>query len=345
MIEPMDIFNSNQEYSMDFNIWDCIPFIKNRRRRLYNRRTSISSDGSGGVNSIDLELHIAVSCGDITNIILGDMNDEDDPIINKDTTKGSSSRPLSSIHNYDIDLPSPSNNRLSMISSNSGNDPSEQQSLPYNGRLEYAICGPAVEALDAVISLAKAGEMCITPDAFDLIKRHYSIPFSYEKRKQFYIIRETATNHTASLNGSTLSEKPTKRPHHYYYNPVYGTIKHPLPGNIIQSNNYLVESSRSRQSSYANPSTTIRQTTPIIFDFDKDRDDGDNPAYLKYINQSALFRLQQGVDNSFSAQFRDVTIMFISLGKLNPATKEGLQKAQEAVRLCIKVLLKYEGRI
>ncbi|KAI8336142.1 hypothetical protein BC941DRAFT_428418 [Chlamydoabsidia padenii] len=355
MADKLDILNSNQEYSMDFNIWDCIPFIKNRRRRMFNRRISISSDGPGGVNSIDLELHIALSCGDISNIILGDMNNSTDNCttsVNDHSTK-KHSQPLSSTHDDDDNLSS-IDNRLSMISFATGNenDTCEQQqqqqqhqSLQYNGRLEYAICGPAVEALESVISLAKAGEMCITPDALDLIKRHYTIPFSYEKRKQFYIIRQTAISNTVSLNGSTLSEKTTRRSH----NPIYGTIRHPLPSNITQFSNYIVDSShikqqqRPRQQSNDSSLTNTRNK-PILFNFDGDSNSSnENPAYLKYINQSAMFRLQQGVGNSFSAQFRDVTIMFVSLGKLNPATEEGFIKAQESVCLCIKILAKYEG--
>jgi hypothetical protein len=343
---------------------------------MHDRRTSVSSDGSGGVNSIDLELHIALSCGDISNIVLGDMNDgsnskDDSKNDSKDDSKDGAnikihingkdinddshtatsndtdlnglfkrrlSRPPSSHYHQDEDA-SPLNNRLSMLSyiSADGNEPDQQQPLPYNGRLEYAICGPAVEALEAALSIAKAGEMCITPDAFALIKHHHNIPYSYEKRKQFYIVRGTINNNTAHPSGPTLSKKSAKRTYQHHQNPISArTI----------SNSFFDDRPLLRQQAQQLPIEPLVARTrngPIMFNSD-DGSNNINPTYLKYINRSALCRLQQGIDNSFPAQFRDVTIMFVSLGKLNPATLEGLQKAQQAAYLCIKTLVKYEGK-
>ncbi|KAI8344260.1 hypothetical protein BC941DRAFT_408182 [Chlamydoabsidia padenii] len=367
-LQKPDIFDSNQEYSMAFDIWDCIPFIKNRRRRMHDRRTSVSSDGSSGINSIDLELHIALSCGDISNIVLGDMNDnKDDTIkiningkdinddinttINNIDANGFLKQPRSrpSSHSQHEDDASPLNNRLSMTSyiSTDGNEPDEQEPLPYNGRLEYAICGPAVEALEAALSIAKAGEMCITPNAFALIKHHHHIPYSYEKRKQFYIMRGTISHNTAHLGGPTLSKKSAKRPYQHLHNPISSVIRPPINTARTINNNYYDDRPLLKQQTQQSPIEPLVNRTrsggPIMFN----SDDGSNtnPIYLKYINRSALCRLQQGVDNSFPAQFRDVTIMFVSLGKLNPASPEGLQKAQQAANLCIKTLVKYEGTL
>ncbi|KAI8086018.1 uncharacterized protein BX664DRAFT_334708 [Halteromyces radiatus] len=344
-LQRPDIFDSNQEYSMAFDIWDCIPFIKNRRRRMYDRRTSISSDGSSSMNSIDLELHIALSCGDISNIILGDMNDNPS---NNDDNNTSRSQPISQ---QDDELSPISNNRISLNSFLSGDgDESSEQPLPYNGRLEYAICGPAVEALESVLSIAKAGEMCLTPNAFDLVK-HHNIPFSYEKRKRFYIIRSTPNNNAASLYGSTLPTRTIGRHYQqqqFYHNPIYTTIK-PSPSFGLSRNNNIYDRPHLKQQAQQlsiEPLVPRTRNPPIIITTNGGGgDDASNPTYLKYINRSALHRLQQGVNDSFPAQFRDVTIMFVSLGKLNPATPDGLQKAQQAADICIKTLVKYEGTL
>jgi hypothetical protein len=68
-----------------------------------------------------------------------------------------------------------------------------------------------------------------------------------------------------------------------------------------------------------------------------------NPHYYKYLNRSALHRLRQSDDGNFPAQFRDATIMFISLGKLKVWTDDGIAHAQTAMTRAIKCLVKYEG--
>jgi hypothetical protein len=69
-----------------------------------------------------------------------------------------------------------------------------------------------------------------------------------------------------------------------------------------------------------------------------------NPHYYKYLNRSALHRLRQSDDGNFPAQFRDATIMFISLGKLKVWTDDGIKQAQTAMKHAIKCLVKYEGK-
>ncbi|KAF9346006.1 hypothetical protein BGX26_002527 [Mortierella sp. AD094] len=70
-----------------------------------------------------------------------------------------------------------------------------------------------------------------------------------------------------------------------------------------------------------------------------------NPHYYKYINKSAIHRLILYPDNTFPAQFRTVTILFVSLGDVKPWTREGLATCQKAIYQVHKVTSEYEGFI
>ncbi|KAF9341632.1 hypothetical protein BGZ91_005556 [Linnemannia elongata] len=70
-----------------------------------------------------------------------------------------------------------------------------------------------------------------------------------------------------------------------------------------------------------------------------------NPHYYKYINKSAIHRLILYPDNTFPAQFRTVTILFVSLGDVKPWTREGLDTCQKAIYQVHKVTSEYEGFI
>ncbi|KAG0057101.1 hypothetical protein BGZ83_001535 [Gryganskiella cystojenkinii] len=68
-------------------------------------------------------------------------------------------------------------------------------------------------------------------------------------------------------------------------------------------------------------------------------------AAWKYINKSAIHRLILYPDNTFPAQFRTVTILFVSLGDVKPWTAEGLATCQKAFFQVHKVTSEYEGFI
>ncbi|KAG0042364.1 hypothetical protein BGZ83_000554 [Gryganskiella cystojenkinii] len=70
-----------------------------------------------------------------------------------------------------------------------------------------------------------------------------------------------------------------------------------------------------------------------------------NSHYYKYINKSAIHRLILYPDNTFPAQFRNATILFISLGDVKPWTPEGLAWCQKAILAVHKVTSTYEGFI
>lgn len=286
-----------EDYSTSFNLWNLIPILfgKSKKNRVYatTRRISDTNDTSASSTqastAIDLELHIALSCGVITNIILGDPNKNN----NKQQQK---------------------NNRLSYVNTN-GSTVHLDHTLAYNGRLEYAICGPAVESLEDALSAAKAGEMSITPEAYKLFQNQ-SMSLSCEKRNQFYVVKSYAGN---------TSSNSKKRSRHHKPNANYLANR---PGLLTRAATLNIEPLIPR----------TRETSFLELSSDP------NPNYLKYINRSALYRLQHSPDDNFAAQFRDATIMFISLGKLNPATPEGLALAQKSVHLTIQTLIKYEGK-
>ncbi|KAF9183292.1 hypothetical protein BGZ50_004303 [Haplosporangium sp. Z 11] len=70
-----------------------------------------------------------------------------------------------------------------------------------------------------------------------------------------------------------------------------------------------------------------------------------NPHYYKYINKSAIHRLILYPDNTSPAQFRTVTILFVSLGDVKPWTPEGLAACQKAIYQIHKTTSEYEGFI
>jgi len=55
--------------------------------------------------------------------------------------------------------------------------------------------------------------------------------------------------------------------------------------------------------------------------------------------------MQHSVDGSIPAQFRETTIMFISLGKTDVTSKDGLKKVHTAVSIAIEALVRYEGML
>ncbi|KAG9323388.1 hypothetical protein KVV02_002538 [Mortierella alpina] len=64
-----------------------------------------------------------------------------------------------------------------------------------------------------------------------------------------------------------------------------------------------------------------------------------NPHYYKYVNKSAIHRLILYPDNTFPAQFRNSTILFVSLGDVKPWTPEGLALCQKSMLVVNKILL------
>ncbi|KAI9250715.1 hypothetical protein BY458DRAFT_536237 [Sporodiniella umbellata] len=290
--------------STGFNFWNCIPalFGKTKQNKIYasGRRNSVTSDATKDEpDAIDLELHIALSCGNITNVIVGEMYPEN-------SSENSSSKAAKR------------RQRFSYISSNGTENPSDYD-LEFIGRLEYAVCGPAVESLEDALDSAKAGEMSITSEAFQLFQNH-SMDLSYEKRGEFYIVK----------GENAMPQRKGNRP---YQAQIKGFTSANIsylsetPGLLNHADKLHIEPlvARTRNTSYLELSVDP------------------SSHYLKYINRSAIYRLEHSPDDNFSAQFRDATIMFISLGKLNVATPEGLEMAQKAARAAIQVLVKYEG--
>ncbi|KAG0340079.1 hypothetical protein BG004_006556 [Podila humilis] len=70
-----------------------------------------------------------------------------------------------------------------------------------------------------------------------------------------------------------------------------------------------------------------------------------NPHFYKYINKSAIHRLFLYPDSTYPAQFRNATILFISLGAVQPWTPEGLALCQKAMSIVHKVTTFYQGYI
>ncbi|KAI8380592.1 hypothetical protein EDC96DRAFT_491498 [Choanephora cucurbitarum] len=295
-------YGYHEEYSTSFNFWNCIPMLfgkgssrkKNRVYASMRRRSHASDTTNGEPDAIDLELHIGLSCGDITNVVLGDMK--------------------SSVSN--IKKKRKSQTRVTTTD--------EQATLDYAGRLEYAICGPAVESLEDALSVAKAGEMSITAEAYNIFQSQ-NISLSCEKRNQFYVAK---SSDTITYSHNNTNSKKRSFTAHYRSSSAYNT-------------NYFSD----------HPGLTKRSTVPTMTPMHSDSrvesvvsiPPDSNPNYFKYINQSALYRLQHSPDGNFLPQFRDVTIMFISLGKLNVATPEGARIAQRATVATIRALLRYEG--
>lgn len=281
------------------------------------RLSSVHSDqttATHDIKSIDLELHIAVSCGNVTNVILGDMN------------------PSGAISEMPLFIPKlgssigPSNkNDIGGIDNGkkpdfapgvgaNGQSPRRPDStgtskayddyfLRYRGRLEYAICGEAVDSLDKALSEARAGEISITPETFVMIDQK-TMHLSYEMRNGYYVVK----GFDFDKNDTSFGNQ---------HNQLY-------PASQLKVEPLI-------------PKT--RDTSFLTLTMDS------SLQYYKYLNRSSLYRLQHSVDGSFPAQFREATIMFISLGKIHVDEQDGYQKAQKALYLAIRRLVKYEGML
>lgn len=309
---------SHAEFSMAFDNWNCLPFTRKRKtkERMDARRASVSSDSSkSNATVIELELHIALSCGDITNIVIGEMEPDR-------RSRGGAQFPATSLVTNSNKRKS---NRLSAMSADEV-DALNSYFAEYTGRLEYAICGPAVESLEDALSVAKAGELGITPEVYSLI-RNQTLDLVYEKRKSFYIVK--------GRDQDGHAKKPS------------GSLRHPHQQGkgsaALPHTTYLASKPElKKQASNLNIEPLVpRIRNASVMELSHDP----NPNYFKYVNRSALYRLQHSPDFNFPAQFRDVTIMFVSLGKLNPAISEGLNIAQKATTQAMQLLVKYEGML
>lgn len=298
-------------------------FIKGKsgkNGKVKDRRFSDTSESSSAAsadinNSVDLELHIALSCGNVTNIILGDLSP--DSYVN----------------------PTPSYPQLTPSGNNSpstGNPSTtiEEFFLEYHGRLEYAIGGDIVDSLDEALSIAKAGELSITPAAYDIAQRQ-SMNLNFERRKRFFVIKniiEDLTTRSKVISPSPLRHNSTpasRKTSSAFVNSNAEYLK-TLPG---------LRTEVSKKLSIDPLIPRVRNTYHMKLPMES------NSYYFKYINRSALYRMQHSVDGNLPAQFREVTIMFVSLGKTDVQRRKGLVKVQKAVLLAIKALVKYEGML
>ncbi|KAF9582755.1 hypothetical protein BGW38_010801 [Lunasporangiospora selenospora] len=153
-------------------------------------------------------------------------------------------------------------------------------------RLEYAICGEQMAALDDALNIARAGEVTVTKSAWKYVNAD-SYPWS-ESRKGCFILRNP----------------PSSRPI-----PDLPMLRRVRNDRLLSA---AVES---------------------------------NPHYYKYINKSAIHRLILYPDNTFPAQFRNATILFVCLEDLKPWTDEGLVVCQKTILAVHKVMTLYEGFI
>ncbi|CEG63430.1 hypothetical protein RMATCC62417_00573 [Rhizopus microsporus] len=323
LITNPDITPSANEDESHYFVNDWLNILmpkKRRKQKKHNcdRRLSASTaEGSinqhNTKNSIDLELHMALSCGDVVNIVLGDTEAKE---------------PYTS--NYES--PYTLNNRSI---SYAGEQPAEDEPIECCGRLEYAIGGEVVESLDEALSIAKAGEMCVTPAVYEII-RSQGLSLTFENRRQFYVISNIVDSASAPRNVIFTYAQPYKHtsgPIHRKNNPTSNKNNleylNALPGIRMQGSKLNIEPlvPRVRNASYMNIPANR------------------NAFYYKYLNQSALYRMRNSIGGNIPAQFRDATIMFISLGKANVTTKKGLEKTEEAVTIIIKALVKYEGML
>jgi hypothetical protein len=197
--------------------------------------------------------------------------------------------------------------------------------LRYRGRLEYAIGGEAVESLDKALSAAKAGEISITPEAFQVVNQKTML-LPYEMRDGYYVVKgfDFAKSTTLSRN---QQQQQLRLAGPDQLNAEYLSDR---PGLISQASQLKIEPliPKTRDTSFLN----LTMDTSL--------------QYFKYLNRSSLYRLQHsGVEGNFPAQFREATIVFISLGKIHVDQQDGLQNAQKAVYLAIQRLVKYEGML
>ncbi|RCI06052.1 Adenylate cyclase type 10, partial [Rhizopus stolonifer] len=310
-------FEENNFLSID----NWMPGFMKRRKHLKNssRRKSdaseLSNSNSMDINNcIDLELHMSLSCGDITNIVLGNLDPDDPKYVQHGATFLQTRAAVGSTNDIAVIL--------------------DEFFTQYQGRLEYTIGGDAVDALDEALSIAKAGEMSITPAVYDLVQRQ-SMNLTFERRRRFFVIknitedpqplRKNNSTHPSPLRHGTIS---TNRKNSPLINTNAKYLK-TLPGLQTDASKMAFEPLIPR----------VRNTSHMNLPVESNR------YYFKYINRSALYRMQHSVDGNLSAQFRDVTIMFVSLGKTEVTKKDGLNKVQRAVSLAIATLAKYEGML
>ncbi|KAI9319815.1 hypothetical protein BX666DRAFT_1853406 [Dichotomocladium elegans] len=287
-----------QGWSMSYKRYDLRRLFRRWRKPVTEKRrpSDESTSTVRNLTEIDLELHISLSCGEVTNVILGKLEaDESD----KSWTAS-----------YRLFPP--------------GGVPAEIQPsdhyVKYHGRLEYAIGGPVVESLDEALSVAKAGEMSITPEAYEIIQ-HQSLDYLvYDRRRQFYVVSNTGMGRRRSsnsiLHGAALLSHLDHKPR-----ADNARSRDPIPS-MLSPDSLLPR---------------VRDTASMEVPMDS------YPMLMKYINRSAAYRLLQSPDGNFLPQFREATIMFVSLGRVQVASEEGLRIAQDALSLAIKVLVRYEG--
>lgn len=284
-------------------------FMKHRPKKTNkekDRRTSNASNMSIGssdvTNSVDLELHMALSCGNVTNIIVGDL----DPSAIANPTSYPQVR---------SNTPSAADTKAVL----------DEFFLEYHGRLEYTIGGDVVDSLDDALSIAKAGEMSITPAAYDIVQQQ-AINLTFERRRRFFVIRNITEDLSTRKSSYPYPSSLRRGNSNVGSNANYLKT---LPGLTTQAATMSIEPLIPR----------VRNTYQLDYPVNSNR------FYLKYINRSALYRMQHSIDDNLPAQFREVTIMFVSLGKTDVQKREGLAKVQKAVVLAIKSLVKYEGML
>ncbi|ORX50236.1 hypothetical protein DM01DRAFT_1409225 [Hesseltinella vesiculosa] len=324
--DSADLPPESRKSSMGQNFLDTLNPFKRRpsSESLWNkfavtdkrRGSSISSSGrtddsfvaTKNITSIDLELHIALSCGNVTNIIIGDMDPSEElaniPLIYPQSTTADTSPTNPTPH---PETPGNTN----------ANNVDENYFLRYHGRLEYAIGGEAVDSLAAALNSSRAGEICLTPAAFECIhQQQQTANIPYDIRDGNYVIK--GFDWMEKKNGKSKKSTPLAHSQDAYL------MERPLLLN--QASQLKIEPLIPR----------IRDTSQLTLN------DETSLQYFKYLNRSSLYRLQQG-KGTFPAQVRDVTIMFVSLGKIDVQTPDGLQLAQNALADVIDVSVINEG--
>ncbi|KAI8073297.1 hypothetical protein BC940DRAFT_343964 [Gongronella butleri] len=294
----MDTLNPfRRRDSSSDSLWNKIS-DKRRGSSVSSGRQS-SDEGNAStkdITSIDLELHIALSCGNVTNLILGDA----DPPDNLAKVALITQQP---------ELPTPPANPF--------NDEKDGYFLRYHGRLEYAIGGEAVDSLSDALDAATAGEISLTPAAFDLVNQQQLITgLPVEMRNGYYVIK-----------GFDWMDRKGGKGNRRLAHPQVEYLKD-KPGLMNQASQLKIEPLIPK----------VRDTTHFALDQDA------RLQYYKYLNRCSLYRLTESIKKgTFPAQVRDVTIMFVSLGKINVATPKGVQIAQNALKEAINLVVKYEG--
>jgi hypothetical protein len=66
-------------------------------------------------------------------------------------------------------------------------------------------------------------------------------------------------------------------------------------------------------------------------------------THIRYVNKSAIHRLILHPDGGYPAQFRNATILFVSLGNVKPWISEGLSFCQRAMIIVHEITSTYEG--